>query len=128
VVKACGVEAQSDDEYIDHGGSRVALTEQLQWRSPELVQVFRALDYVYIGKKITADGNFTTRVLPRDRVTGELLSTRSPVKGLPANCYNPGWLRTLSQEEKDDLHMLGNVDLNVSHELQRSVSFSLASM
>jgi hypothetical protein len=119
VVGACGVDGQSDDEEALRNGLPIALTERMPWRSPQLTRALRMLDFAQLGTKIGPGGHLRATAFALHRVTGTGVSARSPVIGLPRNCYDQNWLNTLDTRAVNRLKMRKAFDLSISPGLQR---------
>jgi hypothetical protein len=121
VLNASGVDGQSEDEGVTYGGIRTALAARIPWRSAVFTKALRTLDYAHLGTKISQDGRLMSLRIPRCRETGPAISSRSPVSGLPENCYDTEWLSRLTPKARKDLDVRDSMDLSIPDELQRSV-------
>lgn len=117
----------SDDE-SDHkdgtnvGRSRYAIVKE-EWCSNELIKWLRMINLLACGEKwdgrnVARQGN--NRCL-------HIMSTRSKdgvaVWGLPENCYNPSWLKTLKPYERKHLAFAPVIDMTFTEE-ERACAFS----
>ena len=118
---------ESDHEQGTHHGQSCYLIINEAWRSKELVVWFRMMDLLACGEKwggrhVAHQGN--SRCICKH-------STRSKdgtaVSGLPENCYDPEWLKSLKQYQRDQLDVQPPVDLTFSNEEKQYtiVHFSL---
>jgi len=122
--------ALSDDE-SDHekganlGQSRYAIIKE-EWRSDELIKWLRMIDLLACGMKW--DGRNVARQGNSRRF--RVVSTRSKksmaVSGLPENCYNPNWLKTLKSYERKHLDVKPAIDMTFTEE-ERVCVFQLFS-
>lgn len=95
------------------------MTQRLEWRSHEFIEMLRTCDILQLTKKFTEDGRVKVQSFPRRRITGTLVSERPPVSHLPISCYDRNWLNTLDEEATADLQMNAEtVDLTVSPAVQ----------
>ncbi|KAE9385911.1 hypothetical protein BT96DRAFT_738057, partial [Gymnopus androsaceus JB14] len=93
-----GVDGTSSDEEISRGGQRQYIIHNLEWRSQEFTGFCRKLDVLHLSKrktKVDAYGNITfgRGASPRQRLElGNYTKTkRTPIVGLPINCYDELW-------------------------------------
>jgi hypothetical protein len=116
------VDGQSEDEGVTYGGIKTALAARIPWRSAAFTKALRTLDYAHLGTKLSQDGRLMSLRIPRCRETGPTVSSRSPVSGLPENCYDKDWLSTLTPRARKDLDVRKSMDLSIPDQLRRSVS------
>lgn len=111
----------SDDEAgFDHNGCRVLYRKGLIWRAHAVGNVLTHLDLVHLSGRYTSDGRPTRGAWPRTRLPSDIVDRNiTPVKGLPANCYNRQWLNTLTRDEVEALQMRDEIDLSISDDLDR---------
>ena len=117
--------ALSDDE-SDHengsnlGRSRYAIVKE-EWRSDEFIIWLRTIDLLACGEKWR--GRFVAPVGNSRRLRGH--STRSKpgeaVKGLPENCYNPNWLKSLNSLDRSLLDVKPAFDMKFTSTEQSCV-------
>ncbi|KAJ3551232.1 hypothetical protein NM688_g4821 [Phlebia brevispora] len=112
-----------DESEIRSDGETYFIRTVLHWRSEEFATFLRAHDYVHLSTRFHPNGKPKRGKFPRHRIMG---STRvevfdTPVRGLPANCYNKDWLATLDQKSLESLRMLPAIDLRLSAEVQELV-------
>lgn len=115
----------SEDE-SDHengtrlGCSRYAIVKE-EWRSDELVVWLRMMDLLacgekWAGRQVAQPGNGKRR-----RFHSSLSKDGVAVAGLPENCYDPDWLNTLDQFEREQLQVKPPCNMQFSEEEQRYV-------
>jgi hypothetical protein len=115
----------SDDESdhengTDLGRSHYTIVKE-PWRSNELIIWLRMMDLLACGEKwagrdVAQQGNSR-----RLRVHSSHSKHGVAVAGLPKNCYNPDWLNTLSQFEREYLQVKPPYNMQFSEEEQRSL-------
>ena len=116
----------SDDE-SDHengtnlGRSRYVIVQE-EWRSDELIKWLRTIDLLACGEKW--DGRNVARRGNGRRL--RVVSIRSKagvaVSGLPENCYNPSWFKTLKGYERKHLNVTPGIDMRFTEE-ERACAF-----
>ena len=119
----------SDDE-SDHengtnlGRSRYAIVKEA-WRSDELIKWLRTIDLLAFGEKW--DGRNVARRGNSRRLRVHSTRSRdgSPVRELPENCYDPGWLSSLKEFERKVLRVKPPLDMTFSKKEQLCVLYSL---
>ncbi len=118
--------ALSDDE-SDHesgsnlGQSRYAIVKE-EWRSDELIIWLRMIDLLACGEKwrvrlVAPVGNSR-----RLRVHSTRSKPGNAVLGLPENCYNPNWLKSLNSLERKLLKIKPAIDMTFTS-TERSCAF-----
>ena len=117
-------EDESDHENGTNLGQSRYIIVREEWRSDELIKWLRIIDLLACGEKW--DGR---KVARRGNVRRlRVVSTRSKdgvaISGLPENCYNPSWLKTLKGYERKDLDVKLAIDLTFT-EQERACAFQL---
>jgi len=117
------------DDKSDHenganlGWSRYVIVQE-EWRLDELIKWLRMIDLLACGEKW--DGRNVARQGNGRRLC--VVSTRSKdgvaVSGLPENCYNPSWLKTLKGYERKHLNVTPAIDMRFTEEERACVCFS----
>jgi hypothetical protein len=118
--------ALSDDE-SDHesgsnlGQSRYAIVKE-EWRSDKLIIWLRMIDLLACGEKwrvrlVAPVGNGR-----RLRVHSTRSKPGNAVIGLPENCYNPNWLKSLNSLERKLLNIKPAIDMTFTSK-ERSCAF-----
>lgn len=93
------------------------------WRAQEVTNWLRVIDSVYLARRFTPDGRVTRGSWIRNRKPSSKVDhTAAPIKGLPINFYDKGWLGSLSPGEKRSLKVGAAVDLSHTEEMMRCVS------
>jgi hypothetical protein len=112
--------ALSDDESDHENGTNLGQSHyvivQEAWRLDELIKWLRLIDLLACGKKW--DGRNVAR---RDNVRHlHVRSTHSKegvaISGLPENCYNPHWLGSLKDYQRQSLNVQLVIDMTFSKE------------
>lgn len=113
--------ALSDDE-SDHanGRSRYAILKE-EWRSNELIMWLRTIDLLAFGEKwagrIAAPrGNGIRHRFHSESTPPKKRGERPAVSGLPENCYDRDWLKSLNEYERRLLNIQPPLDLTFSEE------------
>jgi len=103
LVDTLGVDGMSSDESeVDEGGQRAYRVKRRIWRSKALEKYLRRIDKDY--NRTNAYGNGRAGKPPRVRKRPAYNdSAAEAIRGLPANFYDPNWLRKLGSWEKQDL-------------------------
>jgi hypothetical protein len=98
------------------------------WRSAELELFLYCLDEIHVANKMT---NIGRRHRPPGRLQHQRLHSdkvnhdASVPQGLPRNCYDPGWLRSLGRFKEGKLEVWDvEYDFAVPEELGRGDSHS----
>lgn len=114
-------EDESDHENgTNLGRSRYAIVKE-PWRSDELIIWLRTIDLLACGEK-WAERNVAQQGNSRRLRAHSSRSKHSvAVAGLPKNCYNPDWLNTLDQVEREHLQVKPPFNMKFSDEEQRCV-------
>lgn len=128
-----GVDGTSSDEEISRGGQRQYIIHNLEWRSQEFTGFCRKLDVLHLSKrktKVDAYGNITfgRGASPRQRLElGNYTKTkRTPIVGLPINCYDESWLK--KEEEnfpgftKIRIRATSSIDFSLPEDIERYIS------
>lgn len=90
------------------------------WRSQEVTEWLRIMDFVHISSRFAADGRATKGNWIRDRVRSMRVDQNSkPIPGLPYNFYDQIWLRSLTPKERKALRVREAIDLSHSEEIIR---------
>jgi hypothetical protein len=116
----------SDDESDHEGGSnlgqsRYAIVNE-EWRSDELIIWLRMIDLLACGEKwkvrlVAPVGNGR-----RLRVHSTRSKPGNAVIGLPENCYNPDWLKSLNSLDRKLLKIKPVIDIKFTS-AERSCAF-----
>jgi hypothetical protein len=115
-------EDESDHEYgTNLGQARYAIVKE-DWRSDELIKWLRTMDLLacgvkWKGRNVAHQGN--SRCL---RVISSRSKGRKAVSGLPENCYDPGWLNSLSDFDRMLLNVQPPLNVNFDETI-RSCAF-----
>ncbi len=118
------------DDKSDHenganlGRGRYAIVREA-WCSNELIIWLRLMDLLACGEKwdgcnMARQGN--SRHL---RVHSSCSKDGVAISGLPKNCYDPGWLNSLKDYERDLLDIKPPLDMQFSDEEQQCISCGL---
>jgi hypothetical protein len=119
----------SEDE-SDHedgtnlGQSRYAIVKEA-WRSDELIEWLRTIDLLACGEKWNRPNgsNVAQRGNGRRlRVQSDRSKKGCAVSGLPKNCYNPVWLNSLKDYERESLDVQPPINLTFNED-ERSCAF-----
>lgn len=100
-----GVDGTSSDEEFSRGGQQHYIIHNLEWRSKVFTIFCRKLDVLHLSNRKTridiyGNTTFGRGTTPRRRLElGTITKTkRTPIVGLPLNCYDEAWLKR--EEEK----------------------------
>lgn len=112
-LETLGWDGVSGDESETQARETRYVIYPYEWRNPEVIPWIRVFDVVY---EVSMRNSFNERGrgnAARRRVPTTLKETRKGkvIIGLPSNFYNLVWLKTLSDDEKEDLDMQDPVDL-----------------
>lgn len=88
----------------------------IDWRNPEVLVFFCILDGLYFSTRFEHDGRIAAGRFPNTRIRSNIVVKGKVVRGLPANFYNPEWLKLLTPSEIDDLEMKPSIELNFAPE------------
>jgi hypothetical protein len=114
-------EDESDHENgYNLGRSRYAIVKE-PWRSDELIIWLRMMDLLACGEKWGARNVAQQGNSRRARIHSSRWKHGVAVAGLPENCYNPNWLNSLDQIEREHLQAKPPHDMQFSEEEQRYV-------
>lgn len=115
VLDAMPLEAMSGDESAHENGElRFAITN-LKWRNPNVTSWFRTLDVLHISTRFGLNDRPTPGQFPHRRIPSRRMDTYDkPPEGLPLNFYDPLWLSTLDEEDRQQLHATSAIDLTLS--------------
>ena len=118
--------ALSDDESDDESGSnlgqsRYAIVKE-EWRSEELIIWLRMIDLLACGEKwrmrlVAPVGNGR-----RLRVHSTCSKPGNAIIGLPENCYNPNWLKSLNSLKRKLLNIKPAINMTFTS-TERSCAF-----
>ena len=90
------------------------------WRSQEITNWLRVIDYVYLDRRFSADGRAKRGKWIRNRVqSNKVDQTARAISGLPANFYDKAWLASLSSKKKQRLNIKEAIDLAHTEEMKR---------
>ena len=93
------------------------------WRSEEVTSWLQVIDDVYLARRFMTDGRVTAGNWVRNRVRcGKTNQTAVPIRGLPANFYDRGWLSSLSPRKKLALRVGEAADISHTEEMKLFVS------
>ena len=115
-------EDESDHEYgTNLGQAHYAIVKE-DWRSDELIKWLRTMDLLacgvkWKGRNVAYQGNSR-----RLRVVSSRSKCGKAVSGLPENCYDPGWLNSLSDFDRTLLNVQPPLNMNFN-ETMRSCAF-----
>ena len=118
--------ALSDDE-SDHengsnlGQSRYAIVKE-EWRSDEFIIWLRMLDLLACGEKWKARLVAPVGNGRRLRVHSTRSKPGNAVAGLPENCYDPNWLKSLNSMDRKLLNVKPAFDMTFTS-TERSCAF-----
>ncbi|KZV59118.1 hypothetical protein PENSPDRAFT_672576 [Peniophora sp. CONT] len=122
IVDALGSDGGSDDESQVMAGQSAFMIQPLLWRAPALNKALRTGCLLHLTNRFNDDGRPSRGAWPRLRLppppSTPGVMPRKPISGLPRNCYNPEWLKTLDKEAIRDLNAKEEVDLSVPEELR----------
>jgi hypothetical protein len=118
----------SDDESDHENGTRLGQRRYVivkeEWRSDELIKWLRMTDLLACGEKWTGRLVAQSGNDRRLRIVSDRSKVGCAVSGLPENCYDPGWLRSLRRHERACLDVRPAFDMTFPDEL-RSCAFTL---
>ena len=102
LVSAAGIDAISSDEEGEPSRGRVReyLVFDKAWRSKHLVEIYRWLDGKHAEMRNPHGAPIRTRFLR----PGHTRENATAPKGLPVDCYDPAYLRSLSGVRRRVLH------------------------
>lgn len=82
------------------------------WRSQEVTAWLRVMDNVYLARRFTSDGRVTRGSWIRNRKPSNRVNHEAtPIKGLPLNFYDEGWLASLPPKQRRRLRAKKPLDL-----------------
>jgi hypothetical protein len=93
-------EDESDHENGTHLGKRRYVIVKEAWRSDELIIWLRMTDLLGCGEKWTGRLVAQSGNERRLRVVSNRSTAGRAVSGLPENCYDPRWLKSLKKHER----------------------------
>ena len=85
----------------------------------------RTMDLIYSGTKINEDHTSQPGNQFRQRYPSTLENIGHPIKGLPRNFYDERWLSALSPNQREQLRLQPEIDINFSVEEREYVLFLL---
>ncbi|KAI9061492.1 hypothetical protein FKP32DRAFT_1575860 [Trametes sanguinea] len=106
MIRRLGPDGMSSDEScVENDVVRYDILVK-KWRHPDLTSWLRTFDAVHRRQRFSQT-NRTTRGAPVHwrNVSTRVDNSRKPVAGLPKNAYNPEWLATLQEMEREELIM-----------------------
>ena len=116
----------SGDEKVVNPETREAerVVTLLDWRSTAFTEHCIFLDRMYLHQRVQATpGNTGPGGFPEYRRRGskrkQQILGHAPV-GLPENCYDAKWLRSLSVHQREALHMTAPMDFTLTEEETKS--------
>ena len=120
-------EDESDHENGTILGQRRYAIVLEEWRSDELKTWLRMIDLLacgerWDGRNIARPGNSRRLRVVSSRSTRS--EGRVAVSGLPENCYNPSWLKTLKGYQRKQLNVAPAIDMTFEEE-ERACVFQL---
>lgn len=90
------------------------------WRSEAVTDWLRVMDHVYYARRFTPDGRVTRGRWMRNRKPSSKVDlTATPIKGLPINFYDKGWLKSLPSKKWRSLKMKEAINLTHTEEIMR---------
>jgi hypothetical protein len=126
LLNAMPYEAMSGDEECTKAKDDTIRFEitNLRWRNPapEIRAWFKTLDALHMSTRFAANdrplaGRFPHRRIPSKRME----PVDIPVPKLPRNFYDPNWLETLDEIERDILQIQPAIDLAFSPQISLHV-------
>ena len=77
-----------------------AMSSDLNWRNPQITGRFRTLDALHISTPFALNDRPFPGQFPHRRIPSKRIEANDGLPcGLPLNCYDPVWLRSLDEEE-----------------------------
>ena len=117
--------SEDEPDWRSTGGktSRDYFVVRPVWRSQEVTNWLRVMDYVYLARRFTADGRVTRGSWIRNRKPSSKVDhTTAPIKGLPINFYDEEWVGSLPPREKRRLKIRKAINLTHTKEMIRYAS------
>ena len=117
LIDALGVHGMSSDE-SDHEAGRgepTYIIRPKQWCSPELQAWLRTLDSLHLCMRYKTQFDASQGSWPHYRVVGRKASIRSPIQGLPINCYSTSLLSAYDDFRMTWLRPMVNTHANLAH-------------
>lgn len=112
ILNAMPLEAMSGDESAHENGDAIT---NLKWRNPNVTEWFRTLDALHISTRFALNDRPLPGQFPHRRISSNRREViDKPPEGLPLNFYDPVWLNTLDEEDRQQLQATPPIDLTVS--------------
>ncbi|KAF8240656.1 hypothetical protein L208DRAFT_1231374 [Tricholoma matsutake] len=115
ILDAMPLEAMSGDESAHENGETRFVITNLKWRNLKVTGWFRSLDALHISTCFGLNDRPSPSQFPHCRIPSRRVEAHNnPPEGLPLNFYDPVWLSTLDEEERQQLHEMPPIDLTMS--------------
>ena len=117
-IDSLGLMGHSDDDTDrEQPGRTVYRIKHLKWRSRRLTKLLRDLDVLSIASRFSENGKPLAGEFPRERIANEKREDlrAKPVTGLPRAFYDENWLRMLTAQEREMLHIKDVDEIGRAH-------------
>lgn len=109
MMRMMGPKCMSSDESSKEDGVTVYRVSKKAWRDDIMTLWLRTLDALHRRDRYNEANSSTRGAAPHLRVMGTRTSKRAPPPHLPINAFKPSYLRSLTEYDRELLHVQAEV-------------------